>query len=109
MMPGVSVAALRTRLTPAATPSASDAVDAELCIYVDGNLTESATSDPALVVPVFGRLRGHLVLTRAGRAFDDGERDRIELIPGPSACSNPAPAQSPCLTDSSFSRSWPRP
>ena len=59
---------------------ASDAVDAELCIYVDGNLTESATSDPALVVPVFGRLRGHLVLTRAGRAFDDGERDRIQPI-----------------------------
>jgi EAL domain-containing protein (putative c-di-GMP-specific phosphodiesterase class I) len=59
---------------------ASDAVDAELCIYVDGNLTESATSDPALVVPVFGRLRGHLVLTRAGRAFEDGERDRIQTI-----------------------------
>jgi EAL domain-containing protein (putative c-di-GMP-specific phosphodiesterase class I) len=59
---------------------ASDAVDAELSIYVDGNLTESATSDPALVVPVFGRLRGHLVLTRAGRAFEDGERDRIQTI-----------------------------
>lgn len=59
---------------------ASDAVDAELCIYADGNLTESATSDPALVVPVFGRLRGHLVLTRAGRAFEDGERDRIQTI-----------------------------
>jgi EAL domain-containing protein (putative c-di-GMP-specific phosphodiesterase class I) len=59
---------------------ASDAVDAELCVYVDGNLTESATSNPALVVPVFGRLRGHLILTRAGRAFDDVERDRIEPI-----------------------------
>ncbi len=59
---------------------ASDAVDAELCVYVDGNLTESATSNPALVAPVFGRLRGHLILTRAGRAFDDGERDRIEPI-----------------------------
>jgi EAL domain-containing protein (putative c-di-GMP-specific phosphodiesterase class I) len=59
---------------------ASDAVDAELSIYVDGNLTESATSDPALVVPVFGRLRGHLVLTRAGRAFEAGERDRIQTI-----------------------------
>ena len=34
----------------------------------------------ALVVPVFGRLRGHLVLSRAGRAFDDEERNRIELI-----------------------------
>jgi EAL domain-containing protein (putative c-di-GMP-specific phosphodiesterase class I) len=59
---------------------ASDAVDAELCIYVDGNLTESATSDPALVVPVFGRPRGHLVLTRAGRAFDEEERRRIQPI-----------------------------
>jgi EAL domain-containing protein (putative c-di-GMP-specific phosphodiesterase class I) len=59
---------------------ASDAVDAALCIYVDGNLTESATSDPALVVPVFGRPRGHLVLTRAGRAFDEEERRRIQPI-----------------------------
>jgi EAL domain-containing protein (putative c-di-GMP-specific phosphodiesterase class I) len=58
---------------------ASDAVDAELCIYVDGNLTESATSDPALVVHVF-RPRGHLVLTRVGRAFDEEERRRIQPI-----------------------------
>jgi EAL domain-containing protein (putative c-di-GMP-specific phosphodiesterase class I) len=59
---------------------ASDAVDTDLCIYVDGNLTESATSDPALVVPVFGRPRGHLILTRAERAFDEEERRRIQPI-----------------------------
>jgi EAL domain-containing protein (putative c-di-GMP-specific phosphodiesterase class I) len=59
---------------------ASEAVDAELCVYVDGDLLEGATSEPALTVPVHGRLRGHLVLARPGREFDADERSRIQLI-----------------------------
>jgi EAL domain-containing protein (putative c-di-GMP-specific phosphodiesterase class I) len=59
---------------------ASDAVEADLCLYADGDLTESATSEPAMIVRVFGRLGGHLVLTRRGRAFDVREREAIQPI-----------------------------
>src|SRR5690242_13210632 len=59
---------------------AADAVDSDLCVYVDGDLTESRASEAAMVVPVHGRLRGHLVLARGGRAFEDAERERIEAI-----------------------------
>jgi EAL domain-containing protein (putative c-di-GMP-specific phosphodiesterase class I) len=80
-----------------ALESASDAVDAELCVYVDGNLTESATSTPTLVAPVFGRLSGHLILTRAGRAFDDGERDRIQRIARTLSLFEPSAGPEPLL------------
>jgi EAL domain-containing protein (putative c-di-GMP-specific phosphodiesterase class I) len=59
---------------------AAEAVDTELCVYVDGDLLESATSEPALVVPVRGRLLGHLVLARPNRAFDRAERQSVEAI-----------------------------
>ena len=59
---------------------ATEAVESDLCLYVDGELTESTSSEDALVVPVRGRLRGHLVLARGGRSFDGAERDRIEAI-----------------------------
>ena len=55
---------------------ASEAVESDLCVYVDGELTESASSEAALVVPVRGRLRGHLVLARTGREFDPTEHER---------------------------------
>jgi EAL domain-containing protein (putative c-di-GMP-specific phosphodiesterase class I) len=69
--------AAATRL---ALKHASEAVDTELCLYVDGDLTESATSEPALVVPIHGRLRGHLVLARGDRKFNATERQSIEAI-----------------------------
>jgi EAL domain-containing protein (putative c-di-GMP-specific phosphodiesterase class I) len=66
--------------TRLALQRASEAVDAELCVYVDGDLTESATSGPALVVPVYGRLRGHLVLARGEREFTAADREAIQAI-----------------------------
>jgi EAL domain-containing protein (putative c-di-GMP-specific phosphodiesterase class I) len=66
--------------TQLALERAAGAVDAELCVYIDGDLTESATSQPLLVVPVHGRLRGHLVLARGSRAFDEAERENIREI-----------------------------
>jgi EAL domain-containing protein (putative c-di-GMP-specific phosphodiesterase class I) len=59
---------------------ATEVVDAELCVYADGDLTESAASEATLVVPVHGRLRGNLVLARSGRSFDARERDEIHAI-----------------------------
>jgi EAL domain-containing protein (putative c-di-GMP-specific phosphodiesterase class I) len=59
---------------------ASEAVDAELCVYVEGELLESASSEAALVVPVRGHLPGHLVLARADREFDATERAEIQAI-----------------------------
>jgi EAL domain-containing protein (putative c-di-GMP-specific phosphodiesterase class I) len=59
---------------------ASEAVEADLCVYVDGELTESASSEAALVVPVRGRLRGHLVLARTGRDFDPTELEETHAI-----------------------------
>jgi EAL domain-containing protein (putative c-di-GMP-specific phosphodiesterase class I) len=59
---------------------AAEAVDAELCVYVDGDLLESAACEPALLVAVAGRLRGHLVLARADRQFETDERERIRSI-----------------------------
>jgi EAL domain-containing protein (putative c-di-GMP-specific phosphodiesterase class I) len=66
--------------TQLALQRASEAVDADLCIYVDGDLLESSASEPALVVPVHGRLRGHLVLARGDREFAADERKSIEAI-----------------------------
>jgi EAL domain-containing protein (putative c-di-GMP-specific phosphodiesterase class I) len=71
--------AAATRL---ALERAAESVDVELCVYVDGDQTQSATSQPSLVVPVHGRLRGHLVLARTGRAFDETERERITEVAG---------------------------
>ena len=58
----------------------AQAVDAELCVYVDGELTESAISEVTLVVPVHGSHRGHLVLARAGRPFTAPEREEVQAI-----------------------------
>jgi EAL domain-containing protein (putative c-di-GMP-specific phosphodiesterase class I) len=66
--------------TRLALERAAEAVDAELCVYVDGDLTESATSQPSLVVPVHGRLHGHLVLARGNAAFDEADRERIQDV-----------------------------
>ena len=59
---------------------ASEAVDAELCVYVDGDLLESASSEVTLAAPVNGRLRGHLVLARPAREFDPAERETVHSI-----------------------------
>jgi diguanylate cyclase len=59
---------------------ASEAVDADLCVYLDGDLTERGSSEAILVVPVHGRLHGHLVLARADREFAATEREAIEAI-----------------------------
>jgi EAL domain-containing protein (putative c-di-GMP-specific phosphodiesterase class I) len=59
---------------------AREAVEAELSVYADGDLTESSTSEAALVVPVRGRLRGHLVLARPDRPFTAAEHEEIEAI-----------------------------
>ncbi len=59
---------------------AAEAVDAELCVFVDGDQLESASSGATLAVPVTGRLRGHLVLARAGDDFDSTEREAIQSI-----------------------------
>ena len=69
--------AAATRL---ALQRASEAVDANLCVYLDGDLTERASSEAILVVPVHGRLRGHLVLGRTDREFTATEREAIEAI-----------------------------
>jgi EAL domain-containing protein (putative c-di-GMP-specific phosphodiesterase class I) len=82
--------AAATRL---ALERASDAVGAELCVYADGDLLEGACSEASLLVPVHGRLRGHLVLARSDRQFDDAEREETLAIaralslyePGPDA------------------------
>jgi EAL domain-containing protein (putative c-di-GMP-specific phosphodiesterase class I) len=66
--------------THLALERAAEAVDAELCVYVDGDLTESATSQPSLIVPVHGRLHGHLVLARANASFDEADRERIQQV-----------------------------
>jgi EAL domain-containing protein (putative c-di-GMP-specific phosphodiesterase class I) len=69
--------AAATRL---ALKRAAEAVDAELCVYVDGDLTESATSEVTIVVPVHGRLRGHLVLARVNRTFTPAEHEEVQAI-----------------------------
>ncbi|HEY6638594.1 MAG TPA: EAL domain-containing protein [Solirubrobacterales bacterium] len=66
--------------TRLALKRAAEAVNAELCVYVDGDLTESATSEVILVVPVHGRLHGHLVLARASHTFTATEREEIQAI-----------------------------
>jgi diguanylate cyclase len=64
--------------TQLALARAAETVDAELC--VDGDLTESATSEALLVVPVHGRLRGHLILARPSQEFTALEREEIQAI-----------------------------
>jgi EAL domain-containing protein (putative c-di-GMP-specific phosphodiesterase class I) len=59
---------------------ATEAVNADLCVYADGDLTESMASEATLVVPVHGRLRGHLVLARTGSSFDGHERDEVRAF-----------------------------
>ena len=59
---------------------ASEAAGTELCVYVDGELLEGPSSEAALVAPVHGRLRGHLVLGRTDRDFDSVERERVYAI-----------------------------
>jgi EAL domain-containing protein (putative c-di-GMP-specific phosphodiesterase class I) len=66
--------------TRLALDRAADAVPSDVSVYVDGDLTESASTEAAMVVPVRGRLRGHLVLARGGEPFDDSEREQIEAI-----------------------------
>jgi diguanylate cyclase len=69
--------AAATRL---ALQRSSEAVDTDLCVYLDGDLTERASSEAVLVEPVHGRLRGHLVLARADREFSATEREAIGSI-----------------------------
>jgi len=66
--------------THLALQHAGNAVEAELCIYADGDLTESTASELTLVVPVRGRLRGHFVLARPNLPFTAAERDEMEAI-----------------------------
>jgi EAL domain-containing protein (putative c-di-GMP-specific phosphodiesterase class I) len=66
--------------TRLALKRAAEEVDAELCVYVDGDLTESAISEVTLVAPVYGRLRGHLILARAKPAFTAAEREKVQAI-----------------------------
>jgi EAL domain-containing protein (putative c-di-GMP-specific phosphodiesterase class I) len=66
--------------TTLALQRASTAVVSELCVYADGDLTESTTSDATLVVPVHGRLRGHLVLARPNRPFTADELREIHSV-----------------------------
>ena len=63
-----------------ALKSASETVDAGLCIYVAGEPAVSTSSEVSLVVPVHGRLRGNLVLARTDREFDDIEREQIQSV-----------------------------
>src|SRR5689334_2030519 len=70
---------------------ASEAVGAELCVYADGELLEGACSEASLLVPVRGRLRGHLVLARADRQFDDAERAETQAIARALSLFEPAP------------------
>src|SRR3954452_23777395 len=74
---GCETDAVATRL---ALHRAAESVDSDLSVYVDGELTESTSSEATLVAPVRGRLRGHLVLARGGRPFDESERREIEAI-----------------------------
>jgi EAL domain-containing protein (putative c-di-GMP-specific phosphodiesterase class I) len=76
----LSVCETDVEATRVALQRASEAVEAELCVYVEGDLTESATSEPALIIPVHGRVRGHLVLARGERGFDASERQAIQAI-----------------------------
>ncbi|HEY7266152.1 MAG TPA: EAL domain-containing protein [Solirubrobacterales bacterium] len=59
---------------------ATEAVDAQLRVFVDGDLTESTTTEITLVVPVRGRVRGHLVLARSGPDFTAAEREEIQAV-----------------------------
>ena len=70
----------RRRRDPLALKRASERVDAELCVYVDGELTESTSSEASLVVPVHGRLHGNLILARTDREFDSAEREQIQSV-----------------------------
>ena len=63
-----------------ALKSASETVDAGLCIYVAGEPAVSTSSEVSLVVPVHGRLCGNLVLARTDREFDDAEREQIQSV-----------------------------
>jgi EAL domain-containing protein (putative c-di-GMP-specific phosphodiesterase class I) len=76
----LSAADTDSAATRLALTRAAEAVEAELCVYVDGDLTESASSEATLVVPVHGRLRGHLVLARANRPFTADEREEVQAI-----------------------------
>jgi EAL domain-containing protein (putative c-di-GMP-specific phosphodiesterase class I) len=81
---------------PAATrlalKRATEATAAELCVYADGDLTETAASEATLVVPVHGRLRGNLVLARSDRPFDARERDEVRAIARALSLFKPVPA-----------------
>jgi EAL domain-containing protein (putative c-di-GMP-specific phosphodiesterase class I) len=70
---------------------ASEAAGTELCVYVDGEQLEGASSEAALVAPVHGRLRGHLVLARTDREFDADERGQIQAIARALSLFDPAP------------------
>jgi len=59
---------------------AAEAVESDLCVYADGDLLETASSEATLAVPVHGRLRGHLVLARSDRDFDAADRDALDSI-----------------------------
>jgi len=76
----LSACATDSAATRLALQRAAEAVDAELCVFVDGELLASAGSEFTLAVPVHGRLGGHLVLARAGRDFDPAERESIRAI-----------------------------
>jgi EAL domain-containing protein (putative c-di-GMP-specific phosphodiesterase class I) len=69
---------------------ASEAAGTELCVYVDGELLEGASPETALVAPVHGRLRGHLVLARTDRDFESVERERVYAIARALSLFNPA-------------------
>jgi EAL domain-containing protein (putative c-di-GMP-specific phosphodiesterase class I) len=76
----LSAADTDAEATRLALKRAAEAADAELCVYVDGGLTESAASEVTLVVPVRGRLQGHLVLARASRAFTRAEPEEVQAV-----------------------------
>jgi EAL domain-containing protein (putative c-di-GMP-specific phosphodiesterase class I) len=76
----LSTAETDAAATHLALKRAAEAVDAELTVFVDGDLTESTSSEVTLVVPVRGRLRGHLVLARRARAFTADEREEIQAV-----------------------------
>ena len=76
----LSACATDSAATRLALQRAAEAVDAELCVFVDGELLASAGSEFTLAIPVHGRLQGHLVLARGGRDFDPAERESIRAI-----------------------------
>jgi EAL domain-containing protein (putative c-di-GMP-specific phosphodiesterase class I) len=87
--PSKRTADLLSELSGCATDSAAiqlalrragEAVDAELCVFVDGDQLESASSGATLAVPVTGSVRGHLVLARTGGDFASPEREAIHSI-----------------------------